>query len=90
MSGARDVPSQLVSLGHSVSGVTLRQLFSQDPQRATAFSQVVSLGDTELLVDYSKQQITTGVMNALVAFAGTCGLVEQRDAMVAGRVVNAT
>ena len=90
MSGARDVPNQLVSLGRSVSGVTLRQLFSQDPQRATAFSQVVSLGDTELLVDYSKQQITADAMSALVAFAGTCGLVEQRDAMVAGGVVNAT
>ncbi len=64
----------------------LRQLFAADPVRAERF--VVEVGD--LRIDWSKQRVDDTVMAALVDLAERAGVVERRDAMLAGEHVNVT
>jgi glucose-6-phosphate isomerase len=65
----------------------LRELFSQDPARATRF--FASVGD-HLFVDYSKNLVTDDSMAALLQLARKTGLEELRDRMFAGEPINNT
>ena len=64
----------------------LRDLFADDPTRATRY--VVEVAD--LRIDWSKQRVDDTVMTALVELAERSGVVERRDAMFAGEHVNVT
>lgn len=90
MSGARSVPNRLDSLAHSLNASTLRQLFAADPRRVERLSRTVSIGDSELFVDFSKQRITDEVLVELVAAARVAGFDALRDRVIAGEPVNAT
>ncbi|MGA1743537.1 MAG: glucose-6-phosphate isomerase, partial [Ilumatobacteraceae bacterium] len=90
MSTARSVPAHLVSLADSLRATNLRHLFADDPQRATALSRTLHLGDSELLIDFSKQHLTAEVVDALLAEARAAGVSALRADMVAGRAINGT
>ncbi len=64
----------------------LRQLFAEDPGRASAMT--AAAGD--LTLDYSKHRVTADTMAALMAVARRAGVEERRDAMFAGRHINTT
>ncbi|WP_084618275.1 glucose-6-phosphate isomerase [Jonesia quinghaiensis] len=64
----------------------LRELFAQDPQRATTLT--ATAGD--LILDYSKNRITADTVERLVALAETAGLREKIDAMYRGDHINIT
>ncbi len=69
-----------------IGAVHLRELFAGDPGRVTRLS--LSLDD--LLVDYSKQRVTTETMGLLTALAEATGVVALRDRMFAGAPINET
>jgi len=64
----------------------LRELFTGDPQRFTRFSRE-SCG---LLLDFSKNRITSKTLALLCDFARASGFVEKRRALLNGDPVNAT
>jgi glucose-6-phosphate isomerase len=70
----------------AMAGVQMRDLFAQDPQRFEALS--VRLGD--LLLDYSKNRVTTGTMALLVALARAADVEGWREKMFAGEKINNT
>ena len=64
--------------------VSLNQLFADDPRRFESFS----LGLDDLLVDFSKNLVTTETMDALRRVAELSDLAARRDAMLSGAKVN--
>ena len=70
----------------AIRGAHLRDLFADDPDRAT--SMAVQAGDLSL--DYSKHRVTRDSMALLAGVARRSGLEERRDAMFAGRHINTT
>ncbi len=64
----------------------LRELFESDEGRFARFS----LTAEDLLVDFSKQRITTETLDLLVALARQDGLEEAREAMFEGQKINTT
>ncbi|MBO0884181.1 MAG: glucose-6-phosphate isomerase, partial [Mycobacterium sp.] len=66
--------------------IHLRQLFSEDPQRAEHFS-VDTLG---LYFDYSKHRVTQETIRLLLQLAEECGLRERTEAMFNGERINVT
>ena len=70
----------------SVVHRSLADLFAADPDRASRY--VVHAGD--LRIDYSKHPIDDGLLGALVAWAGSAGVAQRRDAMFAGERINVT
>jgi glucose-6-phosphate isomerase len=69
-----------------VRDLHLRQLFRDDPERATRFT-VEAAG---LFLDYSKQRITTETMRLFMAVARRAAVEERRDLMFSGARVNVT
>jgi glucose-6-phosphate isomerase len=69
-----------------IQDVTLRSLFSDDPQRASRFS-IEAAG---LFLDYSKNRITEETFKLLLQLAKESGLEERRDAMFRGEKINIT
>src|SRR5215204_1307398 len=66
--------------------VHLRELFTQDSNRFAKFS--IDLGD--LLLDYSKNRITSDTLNLLINLAEECGVKQAITAMFSGDKINAT
>jgi len=64
----------------------MRKAFAQDAQRFSHFS--LSVGD--LLLDYSKNRISTETLNLLVQLARESGVEALRSAMFAGEPINVT
>ena len=71
---------------HAMQAMHLRQLFRDDPNRASRFA-VEAAG---LYLDYSKNRITDETMRLLVALAKECGLRERIAAMFRGDAINTT
>jgi glucose-6-phosphate isomerase len=69
-----------------ISNVSLRSLFSDDPQRAERFT-IEAAG---LFLDYSKNRITEETRKLLLQLAQESGLEERRDAMFRGEKINLT
>ena len=90
MSGAGSVPTHLASLAKSLSTTSLRELFAVDPDRAKSLSRTLTLGDCELLVDFSKQAIDARALEALVEAAREKGVFELLVKMIAGAPINET
>jgi glucose-6-phosphate isomerase len=66
--------------------IHLPRLFAADPGRFERFS--VRLGG--ILVDYSKNRVTTETVGHLIELAVACGLKEAIEAMFTGAPINAT
>ncbi|MGG7568499.1 glucose-6-phosphate isomerase [Rhodovulum sp. DZ06] len=64
----------------------LREMFAADPDRFAAFTR----GVDDLFVDFSKERIDQGALDALLALAGAAGVEAKRDAMFAGAAWNLT
>src|SRR6204780_5058882 len=69
-----------------VRNVSLRSLFSDDPERASRFT-IEAAG---LFLDYSKNRITEETRKLLLQLAEESGLTERRDAMFRGDKINVT
>ena len=76
----------LVNHAHSLAGRTLRQLFDNDLGR---FADL-SLTQDDMLLDFSRNRLTTETLSLLVDLARTCNLEKARDAMFPGMPVNST
>ncbi|QSX41632.1 glucose-6-phosphate isomerase [Shewanella cyperi] len=64
----------------------MRSLFAEDPKRAEA----MSVSAAGLMLDYSKNRITTEVMQSLLAMAQSANLKDKIGAMFAGERINTT
>ncbi|WP_309678888.1 glucose-6-phosphate isomerase [Polaromonas sp.] len=64
----------------------LREAFAADPQRFEAFSQQAP----HVFADLSKNLIDAPSQALLLDLAGQCGLLQHRDAMFAGALINST
>ena len=79
--------SRLQQLHREVgSGLDLRQEFTRDAGRFDAFSQSAP----HVFVDLSKNLINAEIESALLAMAQQCGLLQHRDALFAGALINST
>ena len=81
-------PEWQAMLAHhaAVKDVHLRELFADDPERATRFTAE----GANLFLDYSKHRITDETVRLLLAVAKAARVEERRTAMFAGRHINAT
>ena len=70
----------------AMEGVTLRDLFEDDPARVKSFT-VEAAG---LYVDFSKNRITTRTRELLTDLAAVADVAGRRDAMFAGARINTT
>jgi glucose-6-phosphate isomerase len=68
----------------AVAGRHLRELFAEDPERATALTAT----GADLVLDYSKHRITRDTLPLLTALARRAGLPERTEAMFSGRHIN--
>ncbi len=64
----------------------LRELFAEDPDRASRFSAE----GAGIVLDYSKQRITDETLRLLLQLAAERGVAERRDAMFRGEKINET
>jgi glucose-6-phosphate isomerase len=69
-----------------MAGVHLRELFAEDPKRGETLR--VEAGD--LLLDYSKNRVTSETIRLLVAVAERAGLKQRIEAMFNGERINVT
>ena len=69
-----------------VSGRHLRELFAEDPDRATRFTADAA----DLTLDYSKHRVTDETLRLLLDVARERGVEERRDAMFSGEHINTT
>jgi glucose-6-phosphate isomerase len=69
-----------------VREVRLRDLFAQDPDRATRMTAQAA----DLFLDYSKHRATGDTIRYLLAVARRAGVEGRRDAMFAGEHINTT
>ena len=83
-----DLPAwrELAVHAEDMAGRHMRDMFAADPHRFERFS--LRLGD--LLLDYSKNRITTHTMELLLRLAAEAGVEAARDAMFAGEKINST
>jgi glucose-6-phosphate isomerase len=70
----------------SKEGVNLNDLFTENPKRFDDYS--INLNG--LFFDYSKQQITSEILENLIALAQKSGVKESRDALFDGDKINIT
>ena len=76
----------LVAHRDATKNLSMRSLFASDPKRFDTFSR--SLG--ELLLDYSKQRVTSETMTLLHALAAATDVEGERARMFAGERINGT
>ncbi len=69
-----------------VEGLSMRDLFTQDPDRAARFS--LTLGD--LLFDFSKNRITDQTVSLLTDLCEECGVRDWIARMFSGDAINET
>lgn len=69
------------------SAVTISQLFAQDPQR---FEQYSLTFNDEILVDFSKNNLTQQTLTYLYQLADQCALPQAIEAMFNGEKINRT
>lgn len=70
--------------------LVLRQLFQADPERFRKFSLTLNTDHGDILVDYSKNLITEGVMKLLIDVAKSRGVEKAREQMFSGEKINFT
>jgi glucose-6-phosphate isomerase len=78
----------LIDLAAVNEQTTIAQLFRADATRASTMSLELSLAGAEMLVDFSRQNVSNQVLEALLDLARETGLQDHRDRLVSGVVVN--
>lgn len=88
MGGLKDTNAWMALEKHfnKVKNLHMRDLFAADPNRFEKFSTRCS----GMLLDYSKNRMTTETMSLLGDLARTCGVEAARDRMFAGDHINQT
>jgi glucose-6-phosphate isomerase len=88
MARLEETPAWQALIHHQreVSGLHMKDLFAQDPQRFARFS--LRFGD--ILFDYSKNRVTEKTMALLFNLARQSGLPERIEAMFTGQKINTT
>jgi len=88
MGGLKDTNAWMALEKHfnKVKNLHMRDLFAADPNRFEKFSTRCS----GMLLDYSKNRMTTETMSLLADLARTCGVEAARDRMFAGDHINQT
>lgn len=76
----------LITHQAALSSFSLVEAFATDPGRAEEFS----LDACNIYFDYSKQRITSGTIDKLIALANACDLRNAMDALYNGEYVNTT
>lgn len=71
----------------AIENHTIKHLFDENPTRFTDFSLTFQ---NEMLVDFSKNQITAETLHLLAKLAEDCHLDEAKDAMFTGQKINRT
>ncbi|MHB1508136.1 MAG: glucose-6-phosphate isomerase [Acidimicrobiales bacterium] len=74
----------LVAHAAEMRGVSLRELFAREPDRAAA----MTLGAGDLAYDYSKHRVSADTIELLLSLAERAGVAARRDAMFAGEHIN--
>ena len=77
---------KLTTHHRAMKKITLQELFEKDKDRFHQFS----LQTKDILVDFSKNNITTETLNLLVALAKECQLDKAIEAMFKGELINET
>lgn len=77
---------KLMTHHRAMKKITLQELFEKDKDRFHQFS----LQTKDILVDFSKNNITTETLNLLVALAKECQLDKAIEAMFKGELINET
>ena len=80
----------MLSLAASSQQHTLAQMFAADAKRASTMTMQANVGAQSLLVDVSKQNISSEILSALLDVVREAGVEQRRDAMFSGAVVNNT
>ncbi|HEU4654935.1 MAG TPA: glucose-6-phosphate isomerase, partial [Steroidobacteraceae bacterium] len=78
--------SALASHANTTRSLHLRDLFAADPNRFANFS----VNDVNLLMDFSRQRVTSETLKLLVDLAQARGLRERIEAMFSGEKINTT
>jgi glucose-6-phosphate isomerase len=78
--------SALVSHKHEIETLQMRELFRNDAERFERFS--IQWG--ELLLDYSKNRVTSSTMELLLELARNAGVETKRSEMFEGKEINYT
>jgi glucose-6-phosphate isomerase len=81
---------QVLSLAASSQQHTLAQMFAADVKRASTLTMQANVGAQSLLVDVSKQNISSEILSALLDVVREAGVEQRRDAMFSGAIVNNT
>jgi glucose-6-phosphate isomerase len=76
----------LAAHAESIKDLQLRQLFHDDPERATRFTAEAA----GLFLDYSKNRITNETLKLLLELAVQSGLKQHTEAMFTGQKINTT
>ncbi|MGZ8151489.1 MAG: glucose-6-phosphate isomerase [Methylovulum sp.] len=71
---------------HQIQNYSLRDAFSQDPNRFNKFS----INFNDIFFDYSKNRITDQTLPLLIDLAKYAGLESKIDAMFSGAIINTT
>ena len=79
---------KLVALGKDAQQSTLSGLFLGDAQRAVKNTLHLNLGSGSIIADFSKQNITPEVVDALLELAQEASVSSRRDAMFTGAPIN--
>merc|ERR1719334_155493 len=75
----------------SGAGININSEFKKDPERFNKFSKTLKTpNDGDILFDFSKNRITSEVMDMLLELAKSRNLEAGRDAMFAGTPINFT
>jgi glucose-6-phosphate isomerase len=88
MSALTESPAWRALAAHrdEMTSVHVRDLFAADPKRFGAFSLEVD----DILVDFSKNRVTSETLGLLFALARQAGVFDWRDKMFAGEKINRT
>ena len=81
---------KLVALGKEAPQSTLSELFLGDAQRAIRNTLHLNLDSTSIIADFSKQNITPAIVDALLELAQEASVSSRREAMFAGAPINAS
>ncbi len=83
-----DLPARAQLQAHyeTIKDQHLRDLFADDPNRFTTFSRRFD----DILLDFSKNRITTETLGLLLQLAEQAGLKDATEKMISGGVINQT
>ncbi|KAL5265904.1 hypothetical protein ACHWQZ_G006533 [Mnemiopsis leidyi] len=77
-------------LAEKAKSVQLKDLFANDPNRFSKYSQAIEIDELKLLVDFSKNKIDEDIFGELLKLVKDAQVEEMRDKMFKGEPINFT